>query len=63
MTNKKNCNNCAHLSYETGDVNDDEGFVCNRKDFKQGREENEMLRKMESSGYRAWPKKCFVAKN
>lgn len=39
-------------------MNDPEGYVCLRKDFPSGREEDEMLYKMSKESYRLKGKVC-----
>ena len=56
---KKNCHNCSQLEWGFGDVNDPEGWVCNRKDWSNPREEKDMLDKMERDEYREKAKVCF----
>lgn len=56
---KKNCNNCENLEWGFGDVNDPEGWVCNRRDF-YGPDEKKMLDNMERDEYREKAKVCFV---
>jgi len=57
---KKNCITCKHLEYAFGDIGDSEGFVCNRKDFSNEREESDMLEKMDNINYRLKSKVCYV---
>lgn len=59
---KSNCYNCEFCTYETGDIGDPEGYVCNRKEL-YGSAEKKMLEKMESSIYMARSKVCFTAKD
>lgn len=54
---RRNCYTCKHLEYASGDTGDPEGYVCNKKDF-QGREEDEMLQKMEDEKYLLRGKRC-----
>lgn len=59
---KKNCLNCEELEWAFGDVGDPEGFICNRKDWSNPKEEKDMLDKMNRDSYLEKSKKCFVVK-
>lgn len=58
---KKNCFNCLHSEYASGDIGDPEGWICNKKDF-QGKEEKKMLKSMERESYLEKAKKCCELK-
>lgn len=57
---KKNCWICEYMSYEFGDINDSEGYVCNKKDYYNENEESKMLEKMSRDSYLDKSKVCFV---
>lgn len=48
------------MSYEFGDINDSEGYVCNKKDYYNENEESKMLEKMSRDSYLDKSKVCFV---
>lgn len=58
--NKKNCENCVHLSYEHGDVNDPEGFTCLKRlnGSETQKQEADLHRKLDSKEYRLKSKRC-----
>lgn len=64
---KNNCENCEHLKWESGDVNDPEGFVCTKRryfmalDFDKA--ERDHQKKLNNSDYRLRAKICFDPKN
>lgn len=58
-----NCHNCHYLEYGFGDVNDPEGFMCNKRDYKSDTEELKHISKLDSKKYRMRQKKCCVPKD
>lgn len=61
---KKNCNNCAHLSWEEGETNDPSGWCCLKREYgKYGhdfyKEEQKHLDQLERESYREKSKSCF----
>ena len=59
---KKHCLNCKHLSYEYGDVGDDEGFACNKRVYKYELHEMKHLAKLRKDKYLVKPKNCCELK-
>ena len=57
-----NCENCKYLEYVMGEPWDGEGYVCNNREYRNPREEDEHLAKLETREYRKRPKKCWVRK-
>jgi hypothetical protein len=56
---KRNCNNCRFLKWESGDVNDSEGFVCvGRGGYKTEKEESKHLNNLSRPEYRERAKVC-----
>jgi hypothetical protein len=55
----KNCENCVHLEWGFGDINDPEGWVCNAKEYNTNSEEKRHLDKLDDLNYRLKAKKCF----
>jgi len=58
--NKKNCYNCEYLEWGYGDINDPEGWVCNKRSYDSDKQESAHLRQLESEAYRLMGKRCFV---
>ena len=58
-TAKRNCVNCRFLKWETGDVNDPEGWVCTGYgDYRSPKAESDHLARLESKDYREKAKVC-----
>jgi hypothetical protein len=65
---KKNCHNCIHLEYVSGDYNDPEGFVCHKRDYWSGRgdswqKEKRHQKQLDGEEYRLRAKKCHEQKS
>ena len=54
---KKNCNNCRHLSWEDGDINDPSGYVCQKREYYDSRQDK-LEKNMQELIYREKAKKC-----
>ncbi len=57
-TRKANCFNCEHLEWGFGDVGDPEGFVCNKREYKYDKQEDDHLRLMTHDRYLNFRKSC-----
>ena len=57
---KKNCYGCKHLDYYEADYEEHQasGFMCNKRDFINEKQEHEFLSKLNTPPYRAKPKRC-----
>ena len=58
----RNCENCYFLEWGYGDVNDPEGFMCNKREYKTERDESKHLAQLDSEKYRKKSKVCFEHK-
>lgn len=57
---RKNCLNCEHFYYGDGDINDPEGFTCDKRTSEMTEnEEYDFHKKMERKSYVISSKKCF----
>lgn len=58
------CDNCVHLEWEFGDVNDPDGYVCKKRRYDainpdiEDRRESNHLSQLARDSYRAKHKKC-----
>ena len=63
---KKNCHNCKHLEWASGDVHDDEGYTCNKRyallENAYAGAGDALNKKLESEAYRNTGKVCFDRK-
>lgn len=55
---KSGCYVCRHLEWGYGDVNDSEGFVCNKRQYKTSQEEYGHLDQLNDPIYLSRPKRC-----
>lgn len=58
---KKHCHNCVYLGYDGGELPDgryEEGFVCDKREYKNSSDEYEHIRELEKESYRLRSKKC-----
>ncbi len=59
---KKHCHNCKHLEWVDGDVNDPEGWTCNKRQYRSEYDEHLHLYHLEREFYRIVSKRCFEGK-
>lgn len=57
------CHECDYLEWGYGDVNDPEGYICNKREYKSDEEESKHISKLKNKQYRMKAKSCFVQKN
>ena len=60
---RKNCINCVHLEWyekETPESFERSGYICNKREYKTEREEDNHLMQLENQNYLDAPKKCCV---
>jgi hypothetical protein len=55
---KNCCHACIHLEWIDAEAHDPSGYVCNGREYKTNKAENDHLKKLESILYRARPKTC-----
>lgn len=55
----KNCYNCIFLSFDAIDNNGRSGFICQRKNFRDKKEFNLMIKNIQREEYRHKSKRCF----
>lgn len=58
----KNCYNCEHLEWISAESWDREGNVCNKREYKNDKEENMHLKQLENVEYLSKSKKCYEQK-
>jgi len=58
----KNCDTCRHLELVFGDLNDPEGWCCNKREYPSEKAESDHLDQLDWDVYRARPKRCHEPK-
>lgn len=62
---EKHCHNCKHLDYYTSESyesSDESGYICNKREYKNSKEENKHISDLDHDRYRFKSKKCFEPK-
>lgn len=59
----KNCHNCRHLEWVSGDIGDPEGWCCNNRQYDTIEQESRHLAQLESESYRLKGKRCCELKD
>lgn len=61
---KKNCYRCKHLEYIDNNSYEipDGGYFCNKRNYKNEKQEGDHLDKLNVPNYREKSKKCFESR-